>query len=832
MNVQFKLMRRSGDKAYILSEITGYDERLPVVLTASTEAGIRIPSDTFPYCDEKDAIALEAVLFDGALASDEDLPSLHTKNSAEVRFFVIVLPWMRIRRYELEFRAIDSSGTIVNSCKNKLDLEAVKWMSRFAERINHLEGQAIENLDGRFIHDRIHVSFVRALDQGDSLLVSASLQMPYHEESSIEFDFLGDHGQPLLMDHYIIEDSITHGVDYGSFERRHMIVSFTVDRERPEVCFCATDTAGSIAPGFAMLGAESLRELTDDFEEKTKGAFEDEKYDQWYNEVHKADLPTLLEQVSSRFEKAPLFSMVCLLKSTPTHHLHDIISSLLTQSYGRWELIFVNMSGDDQSVVDVLNTFDDDRIYLLDVERDLSTAEKINAGVLAAEGDFIGMVRACDKIAPDTLFELVRSINEFSDCDMIYCDMDTFDADGVHSEPVFRPDFSPELLRSYNYLQGFIVIRSKLLLDVGFLSKDFSGALAYDFILRATEKARRVCHVPRVLYHRRYASTVIENELFSDFEQEAGRKALVEHCRRIGLNAEVLTTSMPFHYHVRHVLIDAPRVTIVIPSEDNAELLDSCIRSIYAKVSYKNFEVVIVDVASKDPATFACYEALKQRFDTLTVLEWDYEFNRARIANFAAENTTGDFLLFLNDDTRIITGDALEVMLGYFQSPQVGIVGPKELFVDGTIEHAGLVVGGSRILNPLSRYMSPQWRGYLDRAVVAQNVSAVTGDCMLVSRNVFKEVGGFTDDFSILYSDVDFCLKAREIGYYTVYTPHVSLTHFQSVSRVRSYSKALRIKMKREAALLQYFWPCYFVEGDAFYNPNLDPDSPYFALKH
>lgn len=826
MNVQFKVMRKSGDKAYILSEITGYDERLPVVLTASTESGVRIPSDSFPFCNDKDPIAVESILADAAFASYSDNPSVpHTKNTAGVRFFVVVLPWMKIRRWILEFNAIDATGEVAEHCIKKLDLESVKWFSRLDSRVNQTQSKLIEQLDGRFIHDRIHISFVRAFEQDGIYMVSALLEMPYHEESVIELDYLDNQGQALSLDSYLIEDSVAHVVDYGFFERRYMMVSFEVEVDHPEVCLCATDTVGSVAPGFAMLGQNSLQELLEDFEEKTTDAYEDKNYHEWFKRSCEPDFPTLLEQVSLRFDHAPLISIVCPLSDTPSHHLYDVVSSMLIQSYGKWELILVTTSPDSGSISDLVSSFDDDRVYVLDASHASSLAEQINAGLLAAEGEFVGIIRSCNKMAPNALFEYVRVINEQPECDFVYSDSDTFDVEGIHSHPVLRPSFSPELLRSCYYLEGFYLVRSTLLLRAGLLSDEFKGALGYDLALRCTEQARKVCHVPRVLYHKRKGWTLMP------LDEEAGRRALVGHCRRVGLKAEVMKLAYDGCYQVRHVMAECPHVVVVIPTENNPDVLSSCIKSIYSKIQYHNFEVVVVTVGDVEAQSRRVYDELSDRFETLSFLSWGEEFNRARIANYAASQTEGEFLLYLNDDTKVITQDALQIMLGYFQSENVGVVGPRQLFIDGTIEHAGIVLGGSRAITPLSRYLPTHLKGLFYRLGVAQNVSAVTGDCMMVRRKTFDEVDGFTELFTMFCSDVDFCLKAQEKGYYTVYTPHVDLSHFRSVSRIRNYSKALRVRKKREAALLQYYWPKYFVEGDAFYNSNLDPDSSYFALK-
>lgn len=834
MNVSFRTIRRSGDKAYVLSEISGYDERFPVVLTASTESGARIPSDTFPYCDITDALALQEVLFDGALACHETPLSLpHAKNSAGVRFFVVVLPWLAVKRWKLEFRAIDSHGEVIASCRKSLDVFATGWKALANERTSPATGALIEDLDGRFIHDRIHVRFARLAEVSeDELLISAMVEMPYHEESTIEFDFLDKHGRPLSLDPIVVEDSVAQSVDYGALQRRVMIVSVRVKRSNPYVCLCATDTAALIAPGFAMLGAHTIEALTELRREHTTSAFDDPEYHTWFTQSHRADVPVLLEQVSTRFDYAPLFSIVCVLTDTPTHHVFDMLNSVMQQSYGRWELILVDVAGQHRDATELKDVFDLDRVYVIDADPSMGPDESFDAGMSAAEGDFVVFMKVCDMLAPDALFECVRKLNEFSDCDVLYSDVDTLDAQGMHTHPVFRPAFSPELLRSYNYLRDFIVVRSSLLTDMHHVPHLLLGAASYDLALRVTERARRVCHVPRVLCHRRLATEGNDSFLVSQIEQEAGRRALVEHCQRIGLTAEVLSTDEPGHYRVRHVLKTTPHVTIVLPSRNNPELLLTSIRSLYSKIQYKNFEVLVVDAEGFDEETRTCFEQLEKRYPTLSVLHWEEDFNRARIINCVAAQTEGEYLMFLSEDTRILTDDSLEVMLGYFQSPEVGVVGPKQLFADGTIEHAGIVVGGTQAVTPLFRYMPGDWHGYLDRAAVAQNVSAVASECMMVRRSAFEAVGGFNEGFSTFFPDVEFCLRAREAGFLTVFTPHVCLSHFHGVSRVRVYSTELRMQMRREAALLASAWPRYFVEGDAFYNPNLDHDSSYFALKH
>lgn len=834
MNVSFKTICRLGDKAYVLSEISDCDEYLPVVLSASTESGALIPSDTFPYCDIDDAFALRQVLFDGALANQEpSLFSLHSKNSAGVRFFVIALPWLEVKRWDLVFKAIDSSGNVITSCRKNLDVRSAALKALASHRTNPELGEKIKDLDGRFVHDRIRVSFLRAVEAEDKLRVSALIEMPYHDDASVECDFLDSHGRPLDVDYAVVEDSIAQPAEYGALRRRYMVVSFLVDENNPRLCFCVTDTLGMVAPGFAMLGARTTESLIERFQVRTTAAFDDPEYHRWFSEVHRADVPVLLEQVATRFEYAPLFSIVCLLVDAPDHHIYDFVNSVVQQSYGHWELILVDMVGTQQRVDDLKDLVDDDRLYVIDADPTVGIDANFGIGLEAAEGDFVVFSRVSDVLAPDALFECARTINEYDDCDFLYTDVDTCDAQGNHSQPLFRPDFSPELLRSFNYIRDLVVVRESLLANIPPLSCSMFEGGGYELVLRATEKARRVCHVPRVLCYRRLATLdLTEAKFLSHISQEIGRKALVGHCQRMGIKAEVLNDATPGHYRIRHVLTSHPRVTIVVSYEDNPAILRTCIRSLYEKVTYDNFEVVVVDTTQDSDEKQACFADLQSTYEAFSILSWNGPTNRAKMANYAVEHTQGEFLMFIGGDARVLSNDALETLLGYFQSEEVAVVGPKQLFVDDTIEHAGIVVGGSRAVVPLFRYLPADWRGYLDRACVAQNVSAVTGECMMIRRSAYDEVGGFSEELALFYADVDFCLKIRKAGYLTVFTPYVELSHLKSTSRLRIHSKELRIERRREMAFLQAAWPSAFVEGDAFYNPNLDPDSSYFALKH
>ena len=832
MDVSFKLMRRSNDRLFLLSEITHYDSQLPVVLRVTTDQGDLIPAETFPYVDLDNQVELENALENAAIVRHVDGgATIRSSASTGVRRFVVVLPWLKLRRVVLEFSAVDSDGTVVDSCKHKLDQEVVKWQARLNSATNAAGGEAIETLDGCFVHDRIQVDFQRIIALGEGELATAQVELPYFPESELEVSFFGAAGKRIDVEYHVIEDSISPAADSGVSLRRYLLISFEVPATQSQLCLCVGDRAGKVSLGFAVLGPDTVEEITDDMEWRTMSAYNDPSYDEWFKEEHRADVPTLLEQVSQRFGYEPLISVVCLLRDEPLHHLYDLLTSFRLQTYTNWELILVRLAETDNTADDIMANFEsDERIYLLNVESDLSLAGKANAGLQAAEGDFVGFISADDKISPDALFEFVRKVNDHPDCEIVYCDTDTVDADGDHSQPMFLPDFSPELLHAYNYMRGLVLFRSSLAYEVGMFSEDPAVLPEYDFILRATEVAACVCHVPRVLCHRRFINRYDIFTLFTEERNEAGRKALVEHCKRVGINAEVLATGRPFQYRLRHFLAqDPPKIGVIIVSRGNTEMLDICVKNIYAKARYANFEVIVVDCDEQSAQDLGVFEG---RYDNLKVLRWEHPYSAASVANYTIENTDAAYYLFMDEETRMLSDDALEIMLGYFQSSRVGVVGAHQYFADGTIEHAGLVVGGSRAVTPLGRYMSPEWRGYQDRNVLACNVTAVSGSCMMISREVYDQVGGFTEDFTLMYADVDFCLKAAELGFLTVSTPYAEFSHFKSVKRARTYTMAMRLKIKREAALLQYFWPRNFTEGDAYYNRNLDQDSPYYALPH
>lgn len=830
MNVQFRVTRRSGDKVYILSEITGYDKSLSVVLSATTDAGAQIPCYSFPYCNVAHPNEVAQVVSDAAAASRQLGFSGHPRNSAEVRFFVIALPWLDIRRWELTFQAIDAEGDVVSECSKRIDVGSAAWNDRLNDFTDAERGNAIEMLDAAFMHDRIAVAFERAVENDDRVVVHARIDMPLVPGSRLDLSFHDVQGEPIDVAFQVIADTIEAEGDLGP-ARRVLTVSFETDRSNPGVCLTATDAAGLLAPGFAMADIRSLIELLGKTVASMSAADEDPSYDRWYKTRHRASLPTILEQASTRLAHRATFSFVVLYENNPSHHVYDLVWSFLSQSYGRWELILVCRGTAPSSLSDVVDSAGDDRIFIVESAPEAPLSHLLQLGVDAAEGEFVGFVRASDKLSPDALFEFAMAVERNEETDVIYCDSDTYDAADTHSNPVFRPDFSPELLRSRPYIQDLLAIRTQLLDDMVPFDQLQQGAFHYDLVLRATEVARHVSHVPRVLCHLRFATLDLAFDEATENACEASRKALVDHCRRLGISAEVQRTDAPLCCRVRHVMKDTPKVSVVVPSLDNADRLRRCLTSLRDHTHYKDYEVVVLDGGSASE-TLEAYDRLAESMPQMRVVHIEDASNRAVFLNASLEQAQGQFVLFLHDDVRFVSADPIEGMLGFFQSEDVAAVGAKRLFADGTVEHAGLSVGGNGVAAPLFCGAPASWEGYQDRARVAQDVSAVSTDCMMVRRSAFEQVGGFPADLPRHFGGVDLCLRLQQAGSRVVFTPHVVVSHCLEPALPPSFDQREDTLYAAEAFLVKHRWPERFNgAGDPLVNANLDPDSPFMALR-
>ena len=546
-------------------------------------------------------------------------------------------------------------------------------------------------------------------------------------------------------------------------------------------------------------------------------------YHRWFLD-HRAS-PDEIAAMRTAAQQMPapvLISIVMPTYNTPLAMLDEAVDSLRAQAYPHWELVIADDASDDPRVAVRLRELaaDEPRIRLHFLERNQGIALASNAGIQLATGEFVGLLDHDDWLEPDALFEVARLIQATPDVDILYTDEDKIDGAGRYQQPFFKPDWSPDALLSNNYICHFAVLRRSLLDDLGGFRTGFDYAQDYDLFLRATERARRIVHVPRVLYHWRTSSHSTSGGSRQKPEMiESGARTLTEAIARRGIQGEVRMVEGA-RYRVRRAIATPLKISIIIPTRDRVELLQRCIASIVTRTDYPNYEVVIVDNDSQDPATREYYKTLPHR-----VVPYPGPFNYSAINNYAVRHTDAPWILFLNNDTEVISEEWLSAMAEHIQRPEVGAVGAKLLFPDNTIQHAGVVLveKGSAAHAYIHAPAHTMENG--GRLQLVCNYSAVTAACMLTRREVFDQVGGFDEmELPITLNDVDYCLKLRKAGYLIVYTPFAQLYHHESASRGRGKTDPA------EGQVLRRRWPAELAR-DPFGNPGLGWDAGRYQPK-
>ncbi len=544
-------------------------------------------------------------------------------------------------------------------------------------------------------------------------------------------------------------------------------------------------------------------------------------YQQWIelNEPKPQDLERMRENVG-RLAYQPLISIVTPVYNTNPDELRACIESVRDQVYPNWELCLWDDASTKEAVRNVLREYQnlDERIKVRFSETNQGISLASNGALSLATGEFIGLLDHDDVLSPNALYEVVQLLRTQREADVIYSDEDKLERNGRRSEPYFKPDWSPELLRCCMYTCHFSVYRKSLVEQLGGFRQGFEGSQDYDLMLRVSEKTGRILHIPKVLYHwRKTAGSAAGSTSAKNFAYVAGRRALAEHVERRGVPGEVVLGRWPGFFRVRYK-VHPERVSIIIPTRNKVDVLRKCIESIEAKTEYPDYEVLVVDNHSDEPETKAYLASLKHK-----VLEFNERFNFSRICNYGAAQASGRYLLFLNNDTEVISPDWIRSLVELGQQPEIGIAGAKLLYPDGTIQHIGVTVGlGGVAGHPLTGFAadSPHYFGLTG---VIRNCSAVTAACMLVRREVYEQVGGFDEDMPVAFNDVDFCLRVLRAGYRIVVTPYSLLYHHESASRGYALDPA-------DIAFMTKRWGAALV-NDPYYNPNLSLTTGDYGLR-
>ena len=559
---------------------------------------------------------------------------------------------------------------------------------------------------------------------------------------------------------------------------------------------------------------------------------DDVDYEEWYKN-HKPTMEELQRQRDTEFEYEPLISILVPVYNTPEEFLKQMIQSVRKQTYGKWELCIANANPANETVAEILriSSTKDERIKVKDVPENEGIAQNTNAALASATGDYIGLLDHDDLLTPDALYEVVKAINENDRPQVLYSDEDKVTMDlSEHFQPHMKPDYNKDLLRSNNYITHFFVADRTLVEEVGGEDGEYNGAQDYDLILKCTERAKGIAHIPRILYHWRvHKASTADNPASKMYAFDAGKRAIEDHLKRCGEIGKVSHEKDLGFYRVKYQVQGSPLISIIIPNKEQVESLDKCLESI-EKSSYKNYEIIIVENNSTEDATFAYYKKIES--DKIRIVYWSDEFNYSAINNFGVKHARGDYLLLLNNDVEVITTDWLEELTANCQRKDVGIVGARLYYPDDTIQHAGIVIGIGGVAGALFVGMPRMFTGYLHKAAIQQDLSAVTAACMMVKRSVYEELGGLEEELKVAFNDVDFCLRAREKGYLVVYDPNVELYHFESKSRGTEDSKEKIRRFQNEIEYMRSHWLELLKKGDPMYNPNLTLTKWDYSLRN
>ena len=538
------------------------------------------------------------------------------------------------------------------------------------------------------------------------------------------------------------------------------------------------------------------------------------------------------------FPKDVTFSILVPLYNTPERFLREMIESVIAQTYGKWELCLADGSDAAHEFVGrICQEYQqkDSRIKYQKLVKNEGISGNTNECYKMATGNYIALFDHDDLLHPCVLFAYMQAICE-KDADYIYCDEATFKGNSINHMITmhFKPDYAPDNLLANNYICHFSVFSRELLESGELFRSQFDGSQDHDMILRLTAKAKHIVHIPRILYYwRSHKGSVASSIDAKTYAINAAKGAVADRLTRLGYkNFEIESTrAFATIFRIKYELTSRPLVSIIIPNKDHVDDLSRCVESIINLSTYDNYEIVIVENNSETAEIRTYYEEIS-RHPRVQVVEYKGDFNYSKINNFGVQYAKGEYLLLLNNDTEVITPDWMEELLMYAMRKDVGVVGAKLYYPDKTIQHAGIVIGlGAHRTAGHTHYRIPEANvGYMGRLCYAQDVTAVTGACMMVSKALYEELGGLDESFTVALNDVDFCLRVREKGFLNIFTPFAELYHYESKSRGSDKKDDKAVRYQMEADRFRVKWADALAKGDPYYNPNFSLDHSDFTV--
>ena len=558
-------------------------------------------------------------------------------------------------------------------------------------------------------------------------------------------------------------------------------------------------------------------------------------YPNWLARNEVLDIEAMTQEIAT-FHYQPKISIAMPVYNVEEKWLRLCIDSILNQVYTNWELCMADDASTDPNVKKILTEYQqlDERIRVVFREQNGHISEATNSALAIATGEFVALLDNDDELAINAFYEVVKVLNENPELDLIYSDDDKIDMDGNRSDPAFKPDWSPDLLLGTNYISHLGVYRRSILEEIGGFRKGYEGSQDYDLVLRFTEKTtkERIKHIPKVLYYWRMLPTSTAVDQGSKgYAFEAGLRAVQDALVRRGINGHATHGAANGLYDVYYDIKSDKLVSIIIPTKNGYKDVQRCVSSIIEKTTYQNYEIIMADNGSTDPKMHELYAEFEQQLPGRFFVESiDIPFNFSTINNRAVKKAHGEYLLFLNNDTEVITENWLTLMVSFAQQERIGCVGAKLLYPNNTVQHAGVILGLGGVAGH-GHYGYPHGDlGYFGRLAINVNYSAVTAACLLMKKADFDAVGGFEEAFTVAFNDVDLCLKVQALGRDNVWLHEAELYHFESQTRGYDDKGKKKKRFEQEKVMMEEKWGP-LIENDPFYNPNLTRDIPNFSLR-
>ena len=534
-----------------------------------------------------------------------------------------------------------------------------------------------------------------------------------------------------------------------------------------------------------------------------------------------------------KFKQKPLISIIMPVYNVDVKWLDLAIKSVEKQWYKNWELCIVDDASTKEETKKYLEKLKNPKIKVKFLEKNQGISEASNEALKLAKGEYIALMDNDDELTPDALYEVVKAIND-TGAEFIYSDEDFISPEGNYINPHFKPDFSPDLLLSHNYITHLAVVHRRVISLIDGFRKEYDGAQDYDLFLRITENTKKIKHISKILYHwRQLPSSTSFDAKIKPEAILAGKKSLEDAIKRRKLRAKVMNGNLPHYFRIKYEIIDKPLVSIIIPFKDKPELLRQCIKSVLERTNYENFEIIGISNNSEEKETFIEMKRLENLDKRVKFYEYNIPFNYSKINNYAVKNfAKGRHIVLMNNDIEVINDVWLESMLEHSQREEVGCVGAKLFYPNDTIQHAGIIIGLGGYAAHSHRFFPKNSFGYFNRLNIIQNISAVTAALLMVKKEIYLDLNGMDEEnFKIAYNDVDFCLRVLKKGYLNIFTPYALAYHYESLSRGDDNTGENKKRFDKEKKALFLLHGEIIKNGDPYYNPNLTLSREDFGLK-